>query len=62
MEAFEYLDSDEKMGKLMSQLAYSLYTFSSHLDSINFSYLLNIIWKNLSCKLNEVLEINLKVE
>jgi len=61
MEAFEHLDSEEKIGRLINHLCCNLYTLHSHLDTSNFNYLLDIIWKNLYSKLHEVFKINLKV-
>jgi len=61
MEAFQNLDSEEKIGKLMSHVDFNLCTLHSHLDSSNFNCLLSIIWKKLYCKLHEVLEISMKV-
>jgi len=60
-EAFEHLDSEEKIVRLINHLCCNLDTLHSHLDTNNFNCLLDIIWKNLYSKLHEVLKINLKV-
>jgi hypothetical protein len=61
MEAFEHLDSEEKIGRLIDHLCCNLDTLHSHLHTSNFNGLLDIIWKNLYSKLHEVFKINLKV-
>jgi len=61
VEAFEHFDSEEKTGRLINHLRCNLDTLHSHLDTSNFNYLLDIVWKNLYSKIHEIFKINLKV-